>query len=224
MKLNDVFLSINGEINLFHQGSLCIFVRFQGCNMRCKWCDTPQAQEIDNGTEDVSIGQIIEKMNEVAPRCRKVTITGGEPLIHGKPMIDYIESLLKRGYCVSVETNGSFPTRDWLHPEIRNHPNLSFVVDWKLPDSGMSQNMEIANFRTLTRKDFVKFVISSRKDYDEAVRQMGMMALMQIPVTFAMSANTQAIMPRWELLEWMFADQIPAVFNFQLHKYLDGLK
>lgn len=38
MKVVEIFASINGEGPC--AGELALFVRFQGCNLRCSYCDT----------------------------------------------------------------------------------------------------------------------------------------------------------------------------------------
>lgn len=38
LRVNEIFSSINGEVCNFHQGSLCTFIRLQGCNLDCTYC------------------------------------------------------------------------------------------------------------------------------------------------------------------------------------------
>ena len=45
MKVVEMFASINGEGPC--AGELALFVRFQGCNLRCSYCDTMWANEPD---------------------------------------------------------------------------------------------------------------------------------------------------------------------------------
>ena len=39
------FVSINGEGT--KAGQLAVFIRFKGCNLKCKYCDTKWANEQD---------------------------------------------------------------------------------------------------------------------------------------------------------------------------------
>ena len=39
LKVNEIFHSIQGEST--YAGLACVFVRLTGCNLRCRWCDTP---------------------------------------------------------------------------------------------------------------------------------------------------------------------------------------
>ena len=45
MKVVEKFISINGEGPA--AGELAVFVRFQGCNLRCSYCDTQWANQRD---------------------------------------------------------------------------------------------------------------------------------------------------------------------------------
>ena len=50
MRVAETFISINGEGT--RAGELAIFVRFQGCNLRCSYCDTLWANEPDCPCEE----------------------------------------------------------------------------------------------------------------------------------------------------------------------------
>ena len=38
MFINSIYAGINGEVSILGQGSLCTFIRLQGCNLKCKYC------------------------------------------------------------------------------------------------------------------------------------------------------------------------------------------
>lgn len=38
MKIAEIFQSIHGEVNGHHQGRICTFIRFSGCNLKCHYC------------------------------------------------------------------------------------------------------------------------------------------------------------------------------------------
>ena len=101
IKINEIFTSIDGEVNRYGQGGLTTFIRLAGCNLQCSYCDTKQAQAMDTGV-DMTIDEITERI-EVS----KVTITGGEPLCQKDELIELINSLCFTDIRVTVETNGS---------------------------------------------------------------------------------------------------------------------
>ena len=77
LKVHSIFESISGEAGGFPQGSWCTFLRLSGCNLRCRWCDTPDAQEVEAQTLDMSVKEICDSVGIY----KNILITGGEPLL-----------------------------------------------------------------------------------------------------------------------------------------------
>ena len=71
--INEIFYSIQGES--LNTGHPTVFVRLTGCPLRCVYCDTEYA--FHDG-KPMDFNTIIEKINSF--NCKKVMITGGEPL------------------------------------------------------------------------------------------------------------------------------------------------
>ena len=96
--------------------------------------------------------------------AHNVTLTGGEPLLH--PGVEELLALLNEDPAlqVHVETNGSVDLRWWK----KQFPWVSFVVDFKLPESGEMEKMDRGNFRVVDKRDVYKFVIASRQDLEYA--------------------------------------------------------
>ena len=74
--INEIFKSISGEAGHpnFQQGTFCSFVRFQGCDLTCHYCDTKQSWSMDAG-ELMAVAEILEKVSDT----ENIVITGGEP-------------------------------------------------------------------------------------------------------------------------------------------------
>lgn len=157
MRINEIFRSIDGECNHWGQGSWSTFIRTQGCNLKCSYCDTPQAQTGWEG-ERLVIPQIIDKVEELG--VEKVTITGGEPL-YQQDTIYLVKQLYRLGYKISIETNGSQPIEKYVGL-------ANIVMDYKLPSSGQERFMELDNFWLLKSTDYIKFVIGNVEDYERA--------------------------------------------------------
>ncbi len=101
LEVCEIFSSIQGEG--WRQGIPAIFVRLYGCNLKCSFCDTPEAftrkilldeKEIMKKVDSISKGKILN-----------VVITGGEPYL--QDFSNLCSLLKKKGYFVSVETNGT---------------------------------------------------------------------------------------------------------------------
>ena len=215
MKLYSIFPSIDGEVNYYGQGSLTTFVRFAGCNLRCGYCDTKYANSEDKGKEK-TVNEIINLIEKIG--IKKVTITGGEPLIQNrKEMQDLIEKLQDKEYKITIETNGSID--NYLMPYIPYECNL--VVDYKLPSSGMEKSMKKNLFYNLTHCDFVKFVIGTVEDFNAANRKMNEFKENGCLAKFAFAPNHDTLIPK-ELIKWMMECKMQdVILNIQLHKYLD---
>jgi 7-carboxy-7-deazaguanine synthase len=158
MKIYSIFQSIDGEINLWGQGAQTVFVRTSGCNLFCKFCDTKYALSPDSGQE-MSLETIIKQVKNLGPK--KVTITGGEPLLQRNSLLKLMKLLWREGFKISIETNGSLP----IIPLWRWNKELCWVVDYKLE---FSEKMNKYAFNNLTEQDFVKIVVRGTNNIIEA--------------------------------------------------------
>ncbi len=161
MFITEIFNSIQGEGT--RAGLPCIFVRLTGCNLRCKWCDTAYAF---HGGKKMSVEEVVSRVDELSGRIGGkmavplVELTGGEPLLQ-EEIYPLADQLLSLGYTVMIETSGErFIGR--LPKEVIK------IVDVKCPDSGEPDTFELRNLEELSANDEVKFVISSRRDYEFA--------------------------------------------------------
>jgi len=159
-KVAEKFISINGEG--LKCGQLSVFIRFANCNLNCGYCDTKWANSSNVKYEIVTEDDIYSYIKSTG--ITNVTLTGGEPLFQ-----DGMLNLLKllsgdNNISVEIETNGSINLSKFL---INSNPP-SFTMDYKLPDSNMEIYMDTSNFNYLTKKDVVKFVVSSINDLKKA--------------------------------------------------------
>lgn len=222
MKIHSIFPSINGEVCREHQGSLTTFVRTFGCNAKphCSYCDTKYSYG-DNPFREMRVRDIVSEVKKLG--CKNVTITGGEPLIQ-KGTINLIANLRDTGFLVSVETNGSI-----FIPPIRKL--VSWVADYKLPSSGCESQMDVNNYHNLCIGDFVKFVVSNRKDFDRALEvipdiifatlggQRGIPQFAFSPM-FGKKSCSPETLAQWVIEnEWL--RNIGAIYSLQIHKILN---
>ncbi len=166
MLISEIFDSIDGEGK--RAGQLCTFIRVVGCNLRCSYCDTMYAVEPEKYSiidpKEMSVAEILSHVNR---RYRRVTLTGGEPLLFPET-VQLVNRLCDAGYEVNIETNGACDIvafRDL----IREPENLFFTVDFKLPSSGEMYSMRLSNFENLMPRDVLKLVVGSEEDLSVAV-------------------------------------------------------
>jgi len=159
-KVVEKFISINGE-GVF-AGQLAVFIRFQGCNLSCSFCDTSWANAADAPFTFMTEYQIYDYIKETG--IKNVTLTGGEPLLVPDILI-LIQLLATDQFLrIEIETNGSIDLDSFVG--ISNSP--AFTMDYKLPGSLMELNMLVSNFDILAKKDTVKFVVGSAQDLNRA--------------------------------------------------------
>ncbi|TNF32270.1 MAG: 7-carboxy-7-deazaguanine synthase QueE [Deltaproteobacteria bacterium] len=102
LNITEIFCSIQGEGAL--TGVPSVFVRTSGCNLRCRWCDTPYSSWEPEG-EPWTVDAIVAEVARHAP-VRHVVLTGGEPLV-AKHLGALAERLHDAGYHLTVETAGT---------------------------------------------------------------------------------------------------------------------
>ena len=201
LRVNEIFKSIQGEST--YAGIPCIFVRLTGCNLRCSYCDTAYAY--DEGLV-ISLSEIIERVNRYG--CRNICITGGEPLLQEN--INKLINLLKKNHFnVYIETNGS-QNIDVLPKGIVR------IVDIKCPGSGMEHETDWQNIERLKRKDEVKFIISSKRDYEWAKEITKKYKIVdRTTVLFGLAHGK--LKPK-TLAGWILKDGLDVRLQLQLHK------
>jgi 7-carboxy-7-deazaguanine synthase len=201
----ETFASIQGESS--YAGLTCFFIRLAGCNLRCAYCDTPQAWE--QGT-DREIGALVEEA--VAARTSLVQITGGEPLL--QPSFPRLARRLCQAVAVPllVETNGSCDIS--LVPE----PAVT-VLDVKCPGSGEAETLDAGNLERLRPRDEVKYVLTDRRDYEWAGAHAREHDLPRRCAHVLLSPAAGRLDPA-ELARWMLADGSPVRLQVQLHRVI----
>ncbi|MCL4234320.1 MAG: radical SAM protein [Deltaproteobacteria bacterium] len=204
LRIHEIYRSVQGESTF--AGLPCVFVRTTGCPLRCVWCDTAYAFE---GGETMERADVLARV--LAYRVDLVEITGGEPLAQ-KEVPALVTDLCDAGRTVLIETSGAYPI-DAL--DARAH----VIMDIKCPDSGEEARNLWANIEALRKKDEVKFVLASRRDYEYARDAIARHALHERAGAVLLSVVFGALAPV-DAVDWMLADRVPARFQLQMHKFI----
>lgn len=201
MRVVEIFTSFQGEGK--HQGARCTFLRLAGCNLACRWCDTPDAQNDDAGDE-ISTEQIIARIRSSG--VRYLCVTGGEPLLQMDELLPVLQTLFLEDYRIEIETNGTVPFTQVL-------PYASVCMDVKCPSSGeMSDLSLLADIR---QDDTVKFVVADETDLayaDEQIRSHSIAGEIFISPVFGSDYSAIAR----TLIAW----DHPIRLQMQLHKQI----
>lgn len=204
------FVSINGEGK--RAGELAVFIRFRKCNLSCTYCDTSWANSDECYAEMMTAQDILNYIDNTG--ITNVTLTGGEPLLQSD--IDrLIEILIKSGYNVEIETNGSINICDLSQSEYRP----DFTLDYKLPSSGMENMMITENYKYLSENDVIKFVAGSLEDLEKALEIINKFSLTE-KCTVYFSAVFGKITPA-EIVDFMKEKRINKIrLQLQMHKFI----
>ncbi|MBI1338548.1 MAG: radical SAM protein [Phycisphaera sp.] len=221
--INEIFHSIQGEST--RAGLPCTFVRLTGCHLRCSYCDTEYA--FHEGSR-LSVDQIVSRVNQLGGDCPLVEVTGGEPLLQ-----PHVHPLMKRlcdaGKNVLLETSGAcdISTCD---------PRVIRIMDLKTPGSGEESRNLWGNLAHLKPQDEVKFVLTSRSDYEWARQKIIEHRLCERVAAVLLGATHETArgleiagcpgLPLQDLAQWLLSDQshhrIPPTVRLQtqLHKLI----
>ena len=219
MQITEIYKSLQGEST--YAGLPCVFVRLTGCNLRCSWCDSEYTFQ---GGRKMSVEAVIDEVMRLSPGNGLVEITGGEPMLQEREVVPLMEGLLQRGYRLLLETSGERPLE-------RVPPEVVKIVDVKCPDSGEPDTFRMENLKCLTARDEVKFVLSSRFDYEfardfvERYRLAEKVNAVLFSPAFRKDAtgardSSHCLLDPQQLAEWMLADDVPARLGLQLHKFI----
>ena len=160
----EIFHSIQGEG--VSQGTPCVFLRLAGCNLACSWCDTAYSW---NGTVP-GVRLAPEKAAELVLHypCRRLVLTGGEPLIQQKALPALLRLL--PDHAVEMETNGTIMPDTELLKRV-----TQFNVSPKLPHSGNNDvktwKPDILRCLAGTEKAWFKFVVACEDDVRAVLRR-----------------------------------------------------
>ncbi len=199
MKIAEIFRSLQGEGK--NQGKPCLFIRLAGCNLRCRWCDTPASL---GGGMVMSLDAVLEQVWRTNPPY--VCITGGEPLLQVDELEPLLISLCKRGTVIDIETNG---TLDFT----RLQPYASICMDVKCPSSGeVSHPALLAKIRP---EDSVKFVVS-----DEADCRYAQEIMKNHPIKGEVFFSPVFGTDYKPVVKFVLTGNLPVRFQIQLHKIL----
>jgi 7-carboxy-7-deazaguanine synthase len=163
VKISEIFYSLQGEGGLV--GMPSIFVRTSGCNLRCRWCDTPYTSWNPEG-EEMSMDAIMAEARKYP--ASHVVVTGGEPMI--APGMGELTARLKRaGMHVTIETAGTVWAEvqcDLLSvsPKLKNStPEGQFAAQHER----LRIQPEVLSRLIAAHEYQLKFVIAERGDLEE---------------------------------------------------------
>ena len=182
IRVSELFHSLQGEGPSL--GVPAHFLRLQGCDVGCHWCDTKYTWDVAGGRE-LELQEAFEEL-EAKGDAPLIVVTGGEPLTH--PGIRAVlEAAVERWERVEVETSG-------LGPPPLAHPALFYNWSPKLPsvtarwsDTWRHSALFVEDTRTT-----IKLVVGDERDEVDALRLIGEHGLPRASVTLMPEGLTDA--------------------------------
>jgi len=121
--IREIFSSVQGEGP--YVGCRQLFIRFAGCNLSCRYCDTGPGEALKTCRVEVIAGKRVfeeianplstgEVMDAITGKYdlgmhHAVSLTGGEPLLQVEFLKEMLPRLKQMGAGVYLETNGTLP-------------------------------------------------------------------------------------------------------------------
>ena len=166
--LAEIFASVQGEGMLV--GVPSVFVRTSGCNLRCRWCDTPYSSWEPEGAP-WTVDAVVREVARHAP-IRHVVLTGGEPLL--APALPLLaQRLAAAGYHLTVETAGTvfvpLPIDLWsVSPKLANSTPGPESGSWRERHEATRHRPEVVRQMLAAGGDYqLKFVVSGLDQLEE---------------------------------------------------------
>jgi len=184
MRISEIFHSIQGEGLLL--GVPSVFVRTSGCNLRCRWCDTPYASWNPEG-EEMSLEEILCRIRGYD--CRHVVLTGGEPMV-ASGIWELATALRAEGKHITIETAATVsPQIDGmaipfdlgsLSPKLANStPDAEVAGPWRERHEKTRLRPEVIRQWMEAGPCQLKFVVSEVEDLpeiEELLNEVGVVA------------------------------------------------
>lgn len=168
------------------------FVVFtQGCNFRCLYCHNPETQSLSGEKlkakgirpKEYTAPELIEKIKKCLPYYGKngaVTVSGGEPLLQAKALLELFLKLKKQSIHTAIDTNGSI-----LNSDVKKLLKLTDLVlldvkhindEWhkKLSGQSNSKTLEFAKYLEDNKiKFWIRYVlVPGLTDQEEFLKEL----------------------------------------------------
>lgn len=133
-----------------------------GCNFKCPFCHNSSL--VTNEAELIDQDEIFSYLNKRKGILDGVCISGGEPLLHGEALFEFMKKIKEMGFLIKLDTNGSFPDLlksaidmkllDYVAMDIKNCPD-------KYATTAGITNLDISKI-----EESIKILTSGSVDYE----------------------------------------------------------
>jgi len=228
ININTVYTTFDGEVNPFGIGVPTIFVRTQGCHVRCylrtlgNLCDTPEALDMKKEGKLYSAKELSSKVLDITKKTgiKKVTLTGGDPLKANKgPLIDFLTHITENDIFVTIETSGTLYWAGYMLPKV------SIIADYKLKSAGLKlpnilEGLDSGDIPSALREiDWLKFVVYDRTDYDEMIKVVTRLISFGLKARIAVGVYFNGPVSTFQLYDWLEKDAFLGYVTINLQSH-----
>ena len=231
----EIYSAIQGEGLCL--GERHVFVRLAGCNLGCRFCDTPAREpgrpvcmvEQDPGSGDFrevpnplsaedTLAEVVRLVGDT-PEARQVSLTGGEPLLAAGFVEALAKGLKARGIPVYLETNGTLPDEmmrvrelvDWV------------AMDMKLPSAAGGEPLWEAHRAFLETaigpSVFVKVIVTFEASGEDVKRAAELIARVNRTLPLVL----QPVTPAWDVRRGIGLERL-RFFESIANRYLETVR
>ena len=118
-----------------YPGKLAAVLFLVGCPLRCAYCSNPHL--IDVGAGEYDPDKVLDWLQSRVRRLEAVVFSGGEALMQGPAVFDYMRRVREMGFSIGLHTNGFYP---------ENLAAASDLIDW----IGIDYKATKTNYEKLT--------------------------------------------------------------------------
>lgn len=225
------FVSLQGEGA--YVGKPQFFLRFAGCTIKCRHCDTKYAWEspaffimrnlrfrrrIKNPVDAEVLISLMSEWRDERLIPPHLSITGGEPL----EQMGFLKVLLEglKGFSILLETSGYYPSR------LKKIIDLVDVVsvDIKLP-TFTGKNLQISQFlKTLSllsgKEAYVKIVYTGSTTQNEVEKVLEALSRMKVRIPIFLQPSSHNLWKKFMNLGIIYSQNLDIRILPQVHKLI----
>ena len=206
IRIAEAFLSVQGEG--FWTGTPCYFIRTQGCDVNCSFCDSKETWDLNGGTL-MTFQEILEQIPE---GIRHVVLTGGEPTLHSN-LPDMVKTLSRNGYQVHIETSGT-------HYDILEKLLYVEYTQWIT----ISPKQVMPTSEVLSLADEIKWVIQTEQDLwavDEIWKELERLPYSTMPIFYLQPVSCEKEATDLCIQHVLANADRDYRLSIQVHKYIE---
>jgi organic radical activating enzyme len=219
--ISEVFASIQGEG--LHVGTMKLFIRMSGCNLRCKNCDVKEHLTVEDSftlrpwpgqrlirlPNPITPEKLFQKINANFPvkDFTAISFTGGEPLYQAEFIKKMVPIFADAEVPVFIETNGTLHREFDLFKDL----NVFWSVDLKLSKNwGLNGKLLKKHKLFLGKLDpkyaYIRIILDTDDDPDQIIESISNLDLKNFKMVIQPFSKAPSHVSDWDtstILEWI---------------------